>query len=53
MDLTSSIFGLLLLAIVAFVVLRFVLRLTMRIIGCVVTLIVILGGVAILFLFVF
>jgi hypothetical protein len=53
MDLVPSILGLLLVAIVAFVVLRFVLRLTMRIIGCVLTLIVVLGGVAILFLFVF
>lgn len=53
MDLITSILGLLLLAVIAFIVLRFVLRLTARIIGCVLTLIIILGGVAILLLFVF
>ncbi|HSR31059.1 MAG TPA: hypothetical protein VLY63_10880 [Anaerolineae bacterium] len=53
MDLIFSIAGLVLLLIVAFVIARFVLRLTTRVIGCVLTAIVGLGILAILLIFVF
>ena len=53
MDLFLSIVGLALLVIVAFAIARFVLRLTGRVIGCVLTAIVGLGILAILLLFVF
>jgi hypothetical protein len=53
MELFLSIVGLVLLVIVAFAIARFVLRLTGRIIGCILTAIVGLGILAILILFVF
>ena len=53
MDLIFSIVGLVLLVVVAFVIARFVLRLTARVIGCVLTAIIALGVIAILLLFVF
>jgi hypothetical protein len=51
MDVVFSIIGLVLLAIVAFVVARFLLRLTARVVGCVVTAIVALGVLAIIWFF--
>ena len=53
MELILSIVVLALLVIVAFAIARFVLRLTGRVIGCIVTAIVALGILAILLLFVF
>ena len=53
MELILSIVVLALLVIVAFAIARFVLRLTGRVIGCVLTAIVALGILAILLLFVF
>jgi hypothetical protein len=53
MDLLFSIAGLILVAIIAFVIARFLLRLTARVVGCVVTAILALGIVVILLLFVF
>jgi len=48
-----SIIGLLVLLAVAFIVARFVLRLTAKAIGCILTAIVAIGIVAFLFYFVF
>ena len=53
MDLIFSIVGLVLLVIVAFAIARFVLRLTARVIGCLLTAIIAFGIVAILLFFVF
>jgi hypothetical protein len=48
-----SIIGLAILAIVAFVIARFLLRLTARVVGCVVTIIVAFGILAIVLIFFF
>ena len=53
MDIVFSAIGLLVIVFIAFIIARFVLRLTARVIGCVLTAIVALGIVAILLLFVF
>ena len=53
MELILSIIGLALLAIVAFVIARFLLRLTGRVIGCIVTIIVAFGILAIILIFFF
>jgi len=53
MDIFLSFLGLVVLAAVAFVIARFVLRLTARVVGCVVTAIIALGILAILLIFVF
>jgi hypothetical protein len=53
MEIFLSIVGLILLVFVAFAIARFVLRLTGRVIGCIITIIVALGILAILLLFVF
>jgi hypothetical protein len=53
MEIFLSIVGLILLVFVAFAIARFALRLTGRVIGCIITAIVALGILAILLLFVF
>ena len=53
MDLILSILGLAVLVIIAFVVARFILRLTARVIGCVLTAIIAIGILAIFFFFFF
>lgn len=51
MDLFFSIVGLVLILVVAFIVARFVLRLTARVIGCLMTALVAVGIVAIVWFF--
>ena len=53
MEIILSLVGLAILVFIAFAIARFVLRLTGRVIGCVITAIVALGILAILILFVF
>lgn len=53
MDTILSIVGLIIIVLIVWAVLKFVLRLAARTIGCVVTLLIAVGIVAILFLFVF
>ena len=53
MDIVLSIIGLAILVIIVFIIARFVLKLAGQVIGCVVTLLVAAGILAILFLFVF
>jgi hypothetical protein len=52
-DLILSIVGLIALVVIAFVIARFLLRLTARAVGCVVTAVIAVGIVAILLIFVF
>jgi len=53
MDLFFSIVGLVLILVVAFIVARFILRLTARVIGCLMTALVAVGIVAIAWFFFF
>ena len=53
MDLSLSIIGILVVVAIAFVIARFLLRLTGRVIGCILTAIVALGIAFILIVFVF
>ena len=53
LDAIFSFIGLAILAIIIFVILRFVLRLTARIIGCTVTAVVVIGIAIIVWIFFF